>query len=278
MYNGQRVLGFLFILMMANFYTVLPLTVFYWKFISSLIAPVFFTSSQVLTVWWILYFAGLIVWVFNAVQAYYKSIQTRDGSFDGIDNRLLPPLCSFLIPGWGQFLNGQPKKGSCLLLFALAGHFVLSISLVFLLLWPVLDTEKDRLLLEAALAFAIVLSPLIFLMWGFSVYDALRVCLDSVKKEPIHKRFGYAVNRMRIKGWKLGVVPRLKVTFMLSLFLVLCLTVSYYYFPQRDYLVHLRNFQSQLSNQKMVLIPKLIDKLLRWTLPHTTAHRGNNRS
>lgn len=266
-YNRQRGLGFLSILMMANVYTTLALTVVYWEFITSSLKAVYITSFEVFAACGILYLLGLTFWAFNSVYAYHKAARTRTNPFRGIDNRLLPPLCSFLVPGWGQFLNGQPKKGGLLLLFALAGHFVLSVFLLIPLLWPVLEADMDRLFLEKIMATAVILVPLVVLMWGFGIYDALRVCLDPVKKEPLQKRFGYAMNRVRIKGWKNTIVFRAKLAFMFVLFLVLSLTLSYYYFPQRDYVVMLQNLRLQLSEQKMVLLPNLIDQFLQTVLP-----------
>lgn len=266
-YNGQRVLGLLFLLMMASFYAILALAVLFWEFITSFLKSVYITPSDAFTACGIFYFSGLIFWAFNAFHAYYKAAQTRSEPFQGINNRLLPPLCSVLIPGWGQFLNGQPKKGSCFLIFALAGHFVLSAFLLIPLLWPTLETDMDRLFLEKILAIAIILFPLIVLMWGFSIYDAMRVCLEPLKKEPLRKRIGYAVNRIRIKGWKHGVVPQAKLTLMLGLFLVLSLTLGYYYFPQRYYVSTLQDLRIQLSEQKMVLIPRLIDQFIQTILP-----------
>src|SRR6266404_8570321 len=74
-YNKQRVVGFLFILIMVNFYAVLPLTFLYWKFISSSLVSVYITSSQIFAGWGVLYFAGLVLWAFNAIHAYYKATQ-----------------------------------------------------------------------------------------------------------------------------------------------------------------------------------------------------------
>lgn len=52
------------------------------------------------------------------------------------------------------------------------------------------------------------------------IHDALKVGLDPLKKEPLRKRFKYAINRVRVKGPDRGVVPQLKVTLMWVLFAV----------------------------------------------------------
>ncbi len=262
-YNGQRILGFLFMLLMADFYAVLGLAVFYFTFIPSSLPLVSITSSQVLGAWWVVYLSGLVLWSFNAIHAYHKSMQTQAGSFQGVNSRLFPPFFSLLIPGWGQFLNGQPKKGSFFLLVFFGGHFVVSTFLLMQFLWPVLNFSSDRLLLEKAVAAAAFLFPLVFLLWGLGIYDAARVCMDPVKKEPMRKRIEYAVNRMRLKGWKRGLAPRAKLTFVLGLFLVLSLAIGYSYFPQKDYTGLLKSLRLRLSNEKMVLLPSIIDHFLQ---------------
>jgi hypothetical protein len=84
-YNRQR--GWVFILIMANVYTILALTIIYWKFITSSFKAVYITSFEVFAACGILYLLGLIFWAFNAIHAYYKAARARIDSFQGIDNR-----------------------------------------------------------------------------------------------------------------------------------------------------------------------------------------------
>jgi TM2 domain-containing membrane protein YozV len=271
-YNRQRVLGLFFLLLMTIFYAILALAIQFWDFIAPFLKSSSIAPSDAFAAYGIFYLSGLIFWAFNALHAYYKASRTRTGPFQGIENRLLPPLCSLVIPGWGQFLNGQPKKGGFFLIFALVGHFVLAASLLIFLLWPALDADTDRLFLEQVLAVALLLSPLFLLMWGVGIYDALRVCVNPLKKEPLRKRVEYAINRIRIKGWKRGVIAQAKLTLLLSLFLVLSLSLGYYYFPQSYYVATLQDLQVQLTKQKMVLIPRLIDRFLQTISPEERRH------
>jgi hypothetical protein len=73
----------------------------------------------------------------------------------------------------------------------------------------------------------LILSPFLLLAWIMGIYDALKVGLDPLKKDPLRKRFKYAINRIRVKGLARGVVPQLKVTLMWVLLLVLSLLISY---------------------------------------------------
>lgn len=267
LYNRQRALGLLFVLLMVNFYMVLGMVIVYWEFMITFLKAVPITRSQAFIACGILYLSGLIFWVINTLQAYHQASQTRINEFEGVKNPLLPLFCSLMVPGWGQFLNGQPKKGGCFLIFTLAGFFAFP-ALVFIpLLWSSLETFSDRFLLENVLVFALALCPLVFLVWLLGIYDALKVCLDPLKKEPFRKRIKYAINRLRIKGWVHGALPQVKLTLMLSLFLVLSLTVGYYYFPQKTYVVLLQNLQTRLYQQKMVLLPYFINQFLQVTFP-----------
>ena len=55
----------------------------------------------------------LVFWIYNAVDAYRATARARRVPFRGIENKALPALASLLIPGWGQFMNGHPRKEPC---------------------------------------------------------------------------------------------------------------------------------------------------------------------
>ena len=270
-YNRQGKYGFLFILLMVNFYVDPVLIWVYRESLTPFLGWLDLTSSQILMVIGAFYCSGLIVWLFNAEHAYYGANKTRTEAFCGIENALLPAACSLLIPGWGQFLNGQARKGTLFLMFALIGFVAVPALLIIPVFWPRLDTPADRLFWETVLAATMVLSPLTLLIWPLNSFDALKVSLDDTKKEPVLKRLEYANNRRRMYGWGRGVFPYFKQTLVLGLFLALCLTVAYYQFPREYYVARLQSLQVQLSRQHMVLIPRLIDRFLQDVL-----HRGSS--
>jgi TM2 domain-containing membrane protein YozV len=262
-YNRQGKFGFLLILLMVNFYMDPVLIWVYRESLTPFLGWVDLTSSQLLMGIMAFYFSALIVWLFNAEHAYFVAAKTRTETFLGIDSSFLPPVCSLLIPGWGQFLNGQTKKGALLLPLALIGLFAVPALVIIPLFWPRLDMATDRLFWETGLVAVLVLSPLILLIWLLSSFDALKVSLDDTKKEPVLKRLEYANNRRRMYGWGRGVFPYFKQTLVLGLFLALCLAVAYDQFPRDYYVARLQSLQVQLSRQHMVLIPRLIDRVLQ---------------
>lgn len=165
------------------------------------------------------------------------------------------------MPGWGQFLNGQTKKGIFFLFMTLPGLLAIATLWATPRLWPTLDRAAERLFFEKILIAAVLAVPLFLLTWLIGIYDAGRVSLDPDKKERLWNRMKYAVNRLRMKGAR-GVMPRLEVFLMLILFLTFLFAYSYSYFPKRFYADRLELLQTAFSEKGMVLIPDLIGRTL----------------
>jgi hypothetical protein len=260
-YNGQRELGFLFLLVMANFYTLLGMIWSHWEVFLSFLTKFRITPFEVLMACGFFFLCGLLFWFIVALHAYYTS-KGQSPSTDAEERSILPPLCSFVMPGWGQFLNGQSKKGIFFFLLTIPGLLALSALTAIPRLWPILDSTAQRLFLEKILVAAALTVPVFLLTWIIGIYDAGRVSLDPDKKERLWNRMKYAVNRLRMKGWARGVLPRLEVALMLILFLTFLFTYSYYYFPKKFYTDRLELLQTTLSEQGMVLIPNIIGRSL----------------
>lgn len=261
-YTRQRKLGVLFMLLMANFYMFLGVAVVYRESAAQLLQSVHVTRSFALAALWICYFTGLVIWIINAVHAYYSTTKTLRGPFEGVMNPLLPFLCSLVMPGWGQFLNGQAKKGLFFMCFGVTGLAALSSVLIIFPLLPTLEPSGARLFLEGVLAASVVASPVLLLMWILGVHDATRVCMDSFKKEPLQKRITHAFNSVRRKTWFRSAIPHMKQDLLLVLLLVLSMIVCRHYFPRNYYVDTLRNLRGELARKEMVLLPRLIDRVL----------------
>jgi len=262
LYNRQGKIGTLLMLLMANFYLAPISAWIYWDALASAVSWPSITPFQFMATLAALYFVGLAIWLCNAEYAYRAAARTRTKAFHGVDNRWLPAVCSLIIPGWGQFLNGQTGKGVFYLVFALMALFAIPVLLVTPTVWPALDSPTDRLLWERICVALLLVAPLATLMWLFSSFDALKVSLDEMKKEPLIKRLEYANNRRRMYGWVRGVFPSLKATFLLGLFLLSCAIIAHYVFPREYYVASLQHLQVKLSQQDTVLLPGLIDRFL----------------
>jgi TM2 domain-containing membrane protein YozV len=267
-YNRELKWGFLFILLMANFYGIPALVIVYWNFLSPYLETFQITRSGALMGTEVFWMTGLIFWVSNVLHAYYGADKNRTKPFEGINHPVLVTFCSFLIPGWGQLLNGQPKKAFIFLIFAAAGLAAVMVPGSIFFIWPMLVTIDDRIAVEWMVVAAVVIFPIVQLMWLVGLYDAVKVGLDPVKKEPLRNRFEYAINRIRIKGLARGVLPQMKVFLMLASFLALSLALGYFYFPLNNYAQLLRSLEKATEDRGMVLTPYLMDHLLDTMAPN----------
>lgn len=203
----------------------------------------------------------LFFWAYNAGDAYHGANRERENPFTGVSSRVYPVLCSLLVPGWGQFLNGQPVKGSIFTGFSIFGFFSMTTLFSVLLAWPSLEPSDSRFIVEAIFMGSVLFALLIPFIWLFSAYDALQVSLDDYRKEPLWERIKAANNRRRVQGWVRGVFPQIKATVALGLFLVLFVIIAYRYFPASYYDDVVLSVGSSLKDRGMTLAPELIDRL-----------------
>ncbi len=262
-YNKQWRLGILFLLFMINFYFFMSIVVMKWEYIKSSFDSMYVDCSGTLLIFGFFYLSGLIVWHFNAWEAYCNSIKISAGSLKRIKMTLLPVVCSLLMPGWGQLLNGQTKKGIFFQLFALAGLATLPFILIIFLVWPTLEASRSRLIIEWVFSISIILSPFILMMWIVNIFDAARVSINN-KKMPLPIRIKYAIKKFRyhiqIYGWKNAVLPLIKRTALVILLLIFCV-ITYHSVPKKFYMQQLQNLGNRMSEKEMTIIPGIIKKL-----------------
>jgi TM2 domain-containing membrane protein YozV len=263
-YNNQGMKGFCFYLLMFAFYNGTVFTVMFWRDIVQFLRDSGISVSVFLLVALALQLCTLISWSLCCSNAYHEAAKTRKKRFSGTRSRVFPFLCSLLLPGWGQFLNGQPLKGSVFAGFSVVSYFSLVAIPAILLAWKDLEPSTARFLVESVFTIAVLFVPLIPFVWMFSSYDALKVSLYELKKDPLWARIKAANNRRRNQGWVRGIFPQLKRTFVLVLFLAFFLIVVYNYSPQRFYAGELASARSSLQSQEMTLLPDL----LRWLFPY----------
>jgi hypothetical protein len=220
------------------------------------------SSSQTFLFLELLFFGMLVFWISIAGDAYRTAARSRSTRFPGIQNHVYPCLCSLLVPGWGQFLNGQPVKGAFFSAVSVFAFFaVVSIPLT-LLFWTSLEASGARSLVEAVFAVTVVYAPVIPFLWLLGAYDALRVSLDDYRKEPLWERIKAANNRRRTKGLVKGVFPWLGRASVLALALTISVIVVTRNFPVRYYIEWLTFLRQELTKLGMIILPELITKLL----------------
>lgn len=262
LYNDQLVKGTVFMVSMLLLFGGTVLAVIYRQDLLALLASRNSSRSSAFLAAEALLFLVLLFWISNAADAYRRAALSRRTRFPGVSSRVTPLLGSVLVPGWGQFLNGQPIKGSIFSVLAVIGGFsVLSVLLSYLA-WPLLDAGEARFLVEGIAATGLILAPLAPLLWTLSAYDAFSVSGDDLLKEPLWERIKAAYYRGRTQGWVRGVFPHLQRTFMLLLFLAFFLIVVHYWFPTGFYAKPLSSAQALLQGRGMTIVPELIGKLL----------------
>jgi TM2 domain-containing membrane protein YozV len=259
LYNGQRTKGLNYI-GLALYGNILAILLFMFQ--EELPSYLFFfniTPAQALLAAALLLFFLLIFWVSNASDAYHTAIKARRTTFTGVSSCAWPLFCSLLVPGWGQFLNGQPIKGGLFAVCAAFGIFSLVTVLEIPQAWPFLEDSYSRLIVEGVLLLSsFCLLPMPFL-WVLGVFDAWKVSQDDIKKEPLLERLKAANNRRRAQGWVRGVFPQIKRTLLLALFLIILIIITVrFYFSWNFYREYLVEGLSWSSEQGMVLIPEFI--------------------
>jgi len=261
-YNDQRGKGLLFLFTMIILFTGTVLSFVYGEYLLQALLSHKIFIANVFLISELLFFFALIFWTYNAGDAYHKAVKARTMPFAGIKSRSYPFLCSLIVPGWGQFLNGQPIKGSMYAGFSVLGIFSLVSIPSVLRIWPFLEAVQSRLLIEEIFALTVLFAPFILFIWLFGSFDALKVSLDDIKKESFFDRITYANNRRRTRGWVRGVYPHIKTTVFLVLFLTFLLIVIDGSSLRDYYCNQLMYAQTLLQEQGMTIVPEIINRVL----------------
>lgn len=210
----------------------------------------FFIGSMV-----VLFLAGMGLWLATAVDAYYQTVKLGAEPFVGIEREIWPLLGSLVFPGWGQFLNGQPKKGLCLFFLALPGMFSLFLFLLSREAWPLLEPGSVRLALEAGLAAGLVAIPLTLLAWIVAAYDAFQSSRLLFIRRLGMKNRGYWPGRDGTPG---SLLPRASAV----LGLMLAVSLGMQFIPRHYYLESLARLRGEMLKSHMKIMPELVEKAM----------------
>jgi TM2 domain-containing membrane protein YozV len=261
-YNGQKRKGrrFLFLMLLSCIGSVISLL--FWKPLFHLLRSYDISCLSIFVAAEVLFFVFTVFWSYNASDAYHTAVRARTTPFTEVPSCVYPVLCSLLIPGWGQHLNGQPSKGSffaCVSIFSIFS--VVSIPAA-LLAWPSLEASETRRTIEGIFTLMALFVPLIPVLWIFGGFDAFKVSIDDLKKEPFLDRIRYAGNRLSTQGLVKGVIPQVRSTIFLLLLLAFLLIVSRHIVPEHFYRDQLADAQIWLQKRGMTITPALIGRLL----------------
>lgn len=244
MYIGQWRAGLIYLFSMALFYTIIAIGY----------------TSDILELnlgAMIVCLFGLMAWMFSAVDAYYRTVRSRAETFLGVEKIILPVGGSFLFPGWGQFLNGQPRKGMFFLFFGVGGTFVAFALLLIRHVWPLLVLNEDRHLFEVCLMGALSFIPVVFLMWIVAVYDAFRSCEYFLRYKQRSKLSG---KRFQGRRFLADLVPQCSAV----LGLMLAISLGMQFLPKQYYLDSLKNVRVEMLKGHMTILPQLVQKTIEF--------------
>lgn len=255
MYSREYGPGVKFMASMVFFYAAISCLVFFPASVSRFIAAIDIPVSVFIIALVAVFVVGLVLWLGSAVDAYYRTTRSRSEPFRGVDNGLWPLLCSLLFPGWGQFLNGQPRKGLFFLPFGVVGIASALLLPASRYVWPLLRTGHDRLVFEGFLAAALAAIPAAFLLWLVAIYDAFGSCREQArrKREPPH-----AGRRVRRPSIAESLVPR--GTAILGLLLAISLGMQF--IPRRYYLDSLESLRQGMLRNHMEIVPEMLGKAI----------------
>ena len=205
MYMGENRSGAIYLAAMALFFLPIGGLVLFRDSVSRMVVQSGIRPSLFVYSVLAFFLVGLVVWLFNAVLAYYRAANSWSEPFLGVEKQIWPLSCSVLFPGWGQFVNGQPIKGLFFLLFGMIGTFSVFVFSVAQYSWPVIEADPARHVFENFLAAALLLVPVVLLMWIVAAYDSFRSCQKLFRKRLSLKTPGYRVGGPSVVR---GLVPR----------------------------------------------------------------------
>lgn len=266
-YNNRILKGLSLFFLTAAFYTGIVITVVFWTGIVRFLHDRGMSVSILLLVMFALLFCYLTSRCLCCSCAYYRVARSRKNCFTGTGSRKFPFLCSILLPGWGQFLNGQPLKGSLFAGLSVVSIFSLISVPVVLLTWKDLDPSSARLLIEAIFTVGILFLPLLPFIWIVSSHDALKVSREEWKKKPLWPRARMAGNLWRSRVWVNRLFHRIKRMSLLTLFLAFLLIILNSNSSRQFYSGQLESARSRLQMMNMTLLPDLLGRIPHGTVP-----------
>jgi O-antigen/teichoic acid export membrane protein len=172
--NGDRDLALLLVMSQGLIAALHYFVVMTWAPIRKMAHVFFIDEWELLLIAAALDFWLIFLMLYNVSQGF-RSAERQAGHFRGLKMPLVSGLASTLVPGWGQILNGQLRKG----LFFLFVFVVQAYLLAFYLLTPlyriVSDLDPNQLLLREVIRYGKIFLGASALLWLVSAYDAVLV-------------------------------------------------------------------------------------------------------
>lgn len=260
-YNGNIRAGLLLLGTMIASGIAFYLLLINWSAVFTYLNNIGFTQMNIVFMIFFLYALLILLWFGNIINAYLTAERTRKNPYNGAENPFLSGMASTLIAGWGQFINGQPKKAAIYLFVFLSGIFGITFIVSVSDIWQSINLEYEKSTLETMIAAAAILTFTASVLWLINIFDAIIVAFEPVKKEPVRNRLKYSINRIKSRRHQMEMWQRLKVTFFLMLLLILSVAISYSIFPREYYYNTLTSISRDLNKNGMKVLPAYIQDI-----------------
>lgn len=257
-YNKDTKRGLYLLSAMAVFGLSFSMILINWGAVFTFLKGIGLTPMNIILMFFFLYALIMLLWYGNIIHAYLAVDRARNEPFNGTDHPVLSGIASTLIPGWGQILNGQFRKGMLYLFLFFSGLFCLTFIISATALWPSIDLEYEKSAFETVLLTILILVVIVSLLWLINIFDAVIVAFEPVKKEPVRKRLRYSINRIKSRRSQIELWERMKVTAFLVLLLILSVAISYSVFPKEYYYNTLTSLSRDLNKSGMKVLPAFI--------------------
>jgi hypothetical protein len=262
LYNGQRAIADWLLLLQVLFFGVIAVGAIFWSRLAGWLDWYFRLDTTGPAVLALLFVWGAAGWIWGALQAYREADRRSPERFAGKEREGSAALCSLAVPGWGQYLNGQPRKGATFQALVLLEGLAWLTLLAAYSGFESLQRPENRAVVEQALLWAAAAVPLLAFAHVLSAYDALKVARYPGLRQGPWLRMKFAWTRYRTgTARQLPSAKRRIRALVLILLLVTADVVAIFYSPRSFYANQAAWLARHLRGKGMVQVPALLDTL-----------------
>lgn len=262
LYNGQRAIANWLLLLQVLFLGVIAVGAIFWSRLAGWLDWYFRLDTTGPALLALLFVWGAAGWIWGTLQAYRETDRRSPERFAGKEREGVAAICSLAVPGWGQYLNGQPRKGATFQALVLLEGLAWLTLLAAYSGFENLQRPENRAVIEQTLLWAAAAIPLLAFARVLSAYDAFKVARYPGLRQNLLLRIKFAWTRYRTGMARQvpGAKRRIRAL-VLILLLVLADLVAIFYGPRSFYTDQADWLARHLRGKGMVQVPALLDAL-----------------
>ena len=262
LYNGQRAGANWLFLLQVLLLGLLIVGGLNWRHLAGWLDLYFRLDRTGPVILFLLFLGGATGWIGGTFQAYREADRRDTVRFSGKEREGIAALASLAIPGWGQYLNGQPRKGAAFQTLALLEGLAWLTLLGAYTGFESLQRPENRAVFEGGLLAATAALPLLLFAHVVSAYDALKVARYPGLRRNMFTRMQFAWTRYRTGVSRQVPSAKRRIrALVLILLLVLADLVAIFYSPRSFYADQAAWVARHLRAKGMIRAPALLDAL-----------------